>query len=67
MDTPREGDKVRRDGWRRKHSATLLRRIETKSGRTGWWAWHSEGYHMALEDGSFKPRRGKPKSKETTK
>lgn len=61
------GDKVRRAGWRKKHYVTLLRPVTTKSGKTGWWGWHSEGYHMALEDGSFDPRRGKKKTKEKTK
>lgn len=47
------GDKVRREGWLKKHHVTLTRRIETKTGRTGWWGRHSDGYQVAFEDGTF--------------
>jgi len=60
------GDEVRQAGWNRKTYVTLTTRITTKSGRTGWRGWHTEGYYTHLEDGSFTPRRGKQKREETT-
>lgn len=60
------GDEVRQDGWPKRTYVTLTHRIETPSGEKGWRGRHTDGYWTHLRDGSFNPRRGKPKRQETT-
>lgn len=61
------GDEVRCKGWPKREYVTLTQRLETPSGDKGWRGRHStKGHFVHLLDGSFTPRRGKRKAKETT-